>query len=111
MVLRPGGDLRYVTGWSKQERTVGASFGFLTIAYDTSNGSPVWSGGSSSASGSDDLAWSVDIAPDGRRLYVAGYSGGVTTGYRLPAREARTRPKPPSSLLPPPSPTPGHPGG
>ena len=83
MVLRPGGDLLYVTGWSKQERTVGASFGFLTVAYDTSNGSPVWSGGSSSASGSDDLAWSVDLAPDGRRLYVAGYTGGVTAGYRL----------------------------
>jgi outer membrane protein assembly factor BamB len=90
MVLHPGGDLLYVTGWGRQDRTLGASFGFLTIAYDTSNGRPVWSAGSSSASGSDDLAWSVDVDPDGRHLYVAGYTGGATAGYRVEAREART---------------------
>ena len=110
MVLRPGGDLLYVTGWSKQERTLGARFGFLTIAYDTSNGSPVWSGGSSSASGSDDLAWSVDLAPDGRRLYVAGYTGGVTAGYRLEARDALTGQILWSSFAPLLSPTQDHEG-
>jgi outer membrane protein assembly factor BamB len=90
MVLRPGGDLLYVTGWSKQQHTLGASFGFLTIAYDTSNGTPVWSGTSSPASRSDDLAWSVDIDPDGGRLYVAGYTAGAMAGYRLEARDAHT---------------------
>jgi outer membrane protein assembly factor BamB len=89
MVLRPGGDLLYVTGWSKQNRIVGGSFAFLTIAYDASNGKPVWSGGSS-ASGADELAWSVDVDPGGGRVYVAGYTGGNTPGYRLEARGART---------------------
>jgi DNA-binding beta-propeller fold protein YncE len=90
MVLRPGGDLLYVTGWSRQEHTLRASFGFLTIAYDTSNGTPVWSGTSSPESGSDDLAWSIDVDPDGGRLYVAGYTAGAVAGYRLEARDART---------------------
>jgi outer membrane protein assembly factor BamB len=87
MVLRPGGDLVYVTGWSRQDRIVGAGFAFLTIAYDASNGKPVWSGGSS-ASGGDELAWSVDVDPGGDRLYVAGYTGGTTPGYRVEARDA-----------------------
>jgi DNA-binding beta-propeller fold protein YncE len=50
----------------------------------------VWSGRSSSTPGSDNLAWSVDVDPDGGRLYVAGYTAGAMPGYRVEAREART---------------------
>jgi outer membrane protein assembly factor BamB len=109
MVLGPDGGLLYVTGWSGQERTVGANFGFLTIAYETATGTPVWSAGSS-ASGSDDLAWSIDVDPDGRRVYVAGYTGGPTAGYRLEAREARSGETLWSAFVPLLSPTQDHEG-
>ncbi|HEY4408478.1 MAG TPA: PQQ-binding-like beta-propeller repeat protein [Acidimicrobiia bacterium] len=110
MVLSPGGDLLYVTGWNKQERPLGAGFGFLTVAYDTASGSPVWSGMSSSASRADELAWSVDVDPDGRRLYVAGFTGGASAGYRLEARQARTGQILWSSFVPLLTPTQDHEG-
>lgn len=89
MVLRSDGELLYVTGWDRGQG-LGAGFDFLTIAYDTSTGSPAWSGRWSSGANSDNLAWSVDISPDGRRLYVAGYGSSPTPGYWVEARSARS---------------------
>lgn len=101
MVLHPDGRLLYVTGWGKQPRLRGGSFDFVTVAYDTSTGAVVWSDGFHSpfdrvAFDSDDLGWSVDMSPDGRLLYVAGFSEDPAdpdpngANYHLEARDART---------------------
>jgi DNA-binding beta-propeller fold protein YncE len=110
MVLHPDGDLLYVTGWGRREGLSGASFDFLTIAYDTSDGTEAWSGGWSPATNSDDLAWSVDVSPDGRRVYVAGYSGSATSSYWVEARGARGGEELWSSLVPLVAPTQDHEG-
>jgi DNA-binding beta-propeller fold protein YncE len=101
MVLHPDGHLVYVTGWSRRPGAAGESYDFVTIAYDTATGRPVWTDGFRSPvagplADSDDLGWSVEVSRDGRRLYVAGYSedpvdpdpGGPN--YRLEARDALT---------------------
>jgi outer membrane protein assembly factor BamB len=100
VVLHPDGHLLYVTGWSREPGVSGESFDFATVAYDTTTGKPVWTGGYRSAFAgfpvdSDDLGWSVDLSPDGRRLFVAGYSEDpdldpLGYGYRVEARDALT---------------------
>jgi outer membrane protein assembly factor BamB len=100
MQLHPDGQLLYVTGWSKQPGLSGESFDFVTVAYDTNTGRPAWTGGyRSTAAGfpvdSDDLGWSVDLSPDGRRLFIAGYSEDPRPdtdahGYQVEARDALT---------------------
>jgi DNA-binding beta-propeller fold protein YncE len=80
---------------------LGESFDFVTIAYDTATGRTVWADGyrspvAGALADSDDLGWSVEVSPDGRRLYVAGYSedpvdpdpGGAN--YRVEARDPLT---------------------
>ncbi|MGH8990596.1 MAG: PQQ-binding-like beta-propeller repeat protein [Acidimicrobiia bacterium] len=110
MAVHPDGDLLYVTGWGHRPSPSGASFDFLTIAYDTATGRPAWTGGYGSLRAgfpvdSNDLGWSVDISPDGRRVYVAGYSDDPVPGYRIEARDARTGAEQWSTLAPLATPT------
>ena len=89
IALHPGGDLVYVTGWGRRPPgPPGGGFVFRTIAYDATSGRPAWSGDWSSGANSDSLASSVDISPDGGRLYVAGYGGSPVPGYWIEARDA-----------------------
>lgn len=102
MTLHPDGKLLYVTGWGKQPGLGGqGSFDFVTVAYDTSTGDRVWTGGyrspfASAAVDSDDLGWSLDVSPDGNVVYVAGFSEDLAdpdpegAHYLLEARDART---------------------
>jgi hypothetical protein len=90
IALHPDGGLLYVTGWAKHSGLPNASFDFQTIAYDTTNGRPVWSGGFAGPGSVDDLAFSVTVSPNGRQIYVSGYSGGLTPRYWVESREART---------------------
>jgi outer membrane protein assembly factor BamB len=100
MVLAPDGRTVYVTGWSKEPGVSGDSFDFVTIAYDTASGNPLWRGGFRSAMAgfpvdSDDLGWSVAVDPAGERVFAAGYSEDPDLDsdghrYRVEARDART---------------------
>jgi PQQ-like domain len=51
---------------------------WLTVAYDATTGSTRWTEQYAGASGSDDSAGAMTMAPDGTTLYVTGYAGDPT---------------------------------
>ncbi len=44
-------------------------------AYAASDGTPLWQGEFNDPSGATEVAWDLELSPDGRRLFVAGGSG------------------------------------
>ena len=76
LVLSPDGSRLFVTGWSEYPDPIFRKY--VTIAYDTANGSQLWvteyhgpgTGGDSHV---------VAVSPNGQRLFVTGVSTGVNT--------------------------------
>jgi outer membrane protein assembly factor BamB len=90
--------LLYVTGYAQVDNPdLGPSFDFVIVAYDVVTGGEVWTASYGTVpQGADDLAWSLDLAPDGERLFVVGYTEAVgdpnTSGssYRTIALDAQS---------------------
>jgi hypothetical protein len=69
----------FVTGYSDSTAT---DYDYETIAYSASSGSRVWAKRFDGARSLDDYATSIAVSPDGRKVFVSGYTnGGSRTGY------------------------------
>jgi DNA-binding beta-propeller fold protein YncE len=78
LVVSPTGTRVYVTG-----RSTGPGFDedYATLAYRASNGTRLWAERYDGPAGSTDVAEAVAVSPNGRRVYVTGYSDGGTTNW------------------------------
>jgi hypothetical protein len=53
---------------------------YATVAYDASTGSEQWVAVYDGPGSSDDVAGSLELAPDGASVYVTGYTSGTASG-------------------------------
>lgn len=65
----PDGGTVYVTGYSEDQ-----SFDFATVAYDAASGDQIWLTRFDGPGGDTDVVYSLDVSPDGSRLFVTGLS-------------------------------------
>jgi len=70
LVVSPDGRTIYVTGGSYFSRKSG--FDWVTIAYGSRTGARVWVARYNGPDDDADVAWTLGISLDGRRIYVAG---------------------------------------
>jgi hypothetical protein len=87
--VSPDGATVFVTGQS-----VGAGTGrdYATIAYDTLSGARLWTKRYDGPANSHDDAIALAVSPDGSRVFVTGYSEGLTGGgdFATVAYDAQT---------------------
>ena len=74
--VNPNGSTLFVTGYSQQG---GADF--LTIAYDVSDGTWMWTRRYDGPSASTDFPVSVVVSPDGSSVFVTGVSASLATNF------------------------------
>jgi hypothetical protein len=76
VAVSPSGKTVFVTGLSfiTQDHA-----GYLTIAYDAATGAQLWLKRYNGAANGVSEARSLTVSPDGRSVYVTGYSGTSTT--------------------------------
>lgn len=67
----------YVTGHSTG---FGDQYDYATVAYDPGTGARLWVGRYNGPAGAADIAYALDVSPDGARVYVTGSSTGPATG-------------------------------
>jgi DNA-binding beta-propeller fold protein YncE len=72
------GSTTWVTG--RSESDVGGPRDFVSVAYDTGGGTPLWVARYDGPAGGDDAATSLAVAPDGPIVYVTGSSEGPDGG-------------------------------
>ena len=79
----------FVTGYSAGN---GTGFDYVTVAYSAQSGSSLWTRRYDGPTSSDDVARAIAVSPDGRRVFVTGYSGGNGTGpdYATVAYDAQS---------------------
>lgn len=80
MTVSPDGSTVYVSGYSRGETT---GNDYATIAYNATTGAQKWVAtyNGTGLSRSDDEATSVQLSPDGTRVFVTGFSQGAGSGY------------------------------
>jgi hypothetical protein len=90
----PDGRRVYVTGTSIGD---GTSYDYATVAYDAASGAQLWVSRYNGSGNAADQAWSLAVSPDGRRVFVTGYSwggdpaaGGTHYDYATVAYDADT---------------------
>jgi PQQ-like domain len=76
IAISPDGSQAVVSGQSTGD---GTGPDFATIAYDTTDGSQEWVSIYNPVNGFD-VAWAVEISPDGSRTFVTGQSTGAGSG-------------------------------
>jgi hypothetical protein len=73
----PDGSTVFVTGWVASGQR---GDDYATVAYDAATGVREWGRRYNGPNDSGDVAHAVAVSPDGSRVFVTGYSGGVQTG-------------------------------
>jgi DNA-binding beta-propeller fold protein YncE len=76
VTVSPDGSRVFVTGSSYSATT---SYDYGTIAYNATTGTQEWAKTYNGPGGSNDIAHSVAVSPDGNTVYVTGQSYGGTT--------------------------------
>lgn len=92
IAVSPDGDLVFVSGSWKADQIAGDGH-LTTIAFDSSDGSIVWSANYDGPGGGTDNARELVVSPDGGTLYIAGISAGLDNSdldYAAIAYDART---------------------
>lgn len=74
--LSPDGSTLYVTGTSAG---AGTADDYATVAYDASTGTQLWEQRYDGGTGRRDRAGSLDLSPDGSKVFVTGWSGSTTS--------------------------------
>jgi DNA-binding beta-propeller fold protein YncE len=89
LATSPDGSRVFVTGTSRGQGTLDD---YLTLAYDTTNGSTLWERRYNGPGNAGDHAYALSVSPDGARVFVTGTSDGVGTGndYATLAYDATT---------------------
>lgn len=75
LAMKPDGSAVFVTGYSADAPGSGD---YKTLAYDTSTGARLWASRYDGPPSGDDEASSVIVSPDGRKVFVTGYSAHGT---------------------------------
>lgn len=76
--VAPGGDAVFVTGQSR-----GASADITTVSYDPATGDELWLARHDGPAASVDNGRDLAVHPDGDRLFVGGYTRGLSTSNDL----------------------------
>ena len=76
IAVSPDGGLVFVSGSWKTDQISGDGH-LTTIAFDSQDGSIVWSANYDGPGGGTDNARELVVSPDGRTLYIAGISAGL----------------------------------
>ncbi len=89
MAVSPDGSRVFVTGNSYQRHNPSD---WATVAYDASNGAPLWRSTYNGPGNGDDTAAAVTVSPDGSKVFVTGISDGGPThqDYATVAYDAST---------------------
>jgi DNA-binding beta-propeller fold protein YncE len=76
LAVSPDGTRVFVGGVS-----ISSSYAdYATVAYDTTNGTELWSKRYAGPGGEYDAIHAIDVSPDGTKIFVAGESTGSGTG-------------------------------
>jgi hypothetical protein len=76
VTISPGGRSVYVTGQSRGTR----SFDYATVAYNAATGKQRWVKRYNDPRNGRDVALAVAASPQGRSVYVTGFSSGISSG-------------------------------
>src|SRR5439155_630625 len=87
LAVSPNGLTVFVTGESEGE---GQDLDYATIAYDASTGDTRWVRRYQGPAGGDDFVRSIDVSPDGSRVFVTGLAFDVTLDYVTVAIDSAT---------------------
>jgi DNA-binding beta-propeller fold protein YncE len=76
LAVSPDGTKVFVTGSSYLKRS---NFDYATVAYDAATGARLWVKPYNGPGNNQDRALSLGVSPDGTRVFVTGWSGGVSS--------------------------------
>jgi len=72
-VASPDGRVVFVTGSSAGANNTDD---YATVAYNSATGAQLWVSRCNGPGGQTDIPFAIGISPNGRAVYVTGYSGG-----------------------------------
>jgi PQQ-like domain len=79
--VSPDGTRLFVTGDNSPPGTANGDFDYVTLAYNTATGAPLWTRRYNGPAKGDDEPNSVAVSPDGSTVYVTGQSIGAGGPY------------------------------